>query len=153
MKATEVESKWDRNCPSWHSLLGAGWEFGSAHCIISISPNLPAQMETASTCSMSCIIKSFCLSTHDVCCTKYIQTDADTNPNILYLLHVHKIFVSLILQYSHTNVTGRQQWLVLLPSSRRFLAETCTLACTFLRRVCMFSLRPVVLPLGTPTSF
>lgn len=66
MKATEVESKWDRNCPSWHSLLGAGWEFGSAHCIISISPNLPPQMETASTCSMSCIIKflplySWCL--------------------------------------------------------------------------------------------
>lgn len=30
-----------QSCPSWHSLLGACCVFGSAHCIISISPNLP----------------------------------------------------------------------------------------------------------------
>lgn len=58
MKETEGEGKRDRDCPSWHSLLGAGSVFGSAQCIISISPNLPEQMEKRPTCSTSCIIKS-----------------------------------------------------------------------------------------------
>lgn len=49
----------DRDCPSWRSLLGAGSVFGSAHCIISSSPNPPEQMEKGPTCSTSCIIKSF----------------------------------------------------------------------------------------------
>lgn len=51
----------DRDCSSWCSLLGAGSVFGSAHCIISISTNLPEQTGKWRTCSASCIIKSFCL--------------------------------------------------------------------------------------------
>lgn len=51
----------DRDCSSWCSLLGAGSVFGSAHCIISISTNLPEQTGKGQTCSASCIMKSFCL--------------------------------------------------------------------------------------------
>lgn len=36
-------------CSSWSSLLGAGRVFGSAHCIISISPNLPRKRRSGNT--------------------------------------------------------------------------------------------------------
>lgn len=60
-KEVEGEKESDRDCSSWCSLLGAGSVFGSAHCIISISTNLPEQTGKGQTCSASCIIKSFCL--------------------------------------------------------------------------------------------
>lgn len=63
MEEAEGERERDRDCPSWYCLLGAGSVFGSAHCIISISFNLPEWMEKGPTCSTRCIIKSFCLRT------------------------------------------------------------------------------------------
>lgn len=81
VKEMEGERESDRDCPSWRSLLGAGSVFGSAHCIISISPNLPEQMEKGPTCSTSCIIKSFCLCAQRVYCTRslaYITVNTDS---------------------------------------------------------------------------
>lgn len=80
MKETEGERESDRDCPSWRSLLGAGSVFGSAHCIISISPNLPEQMEKGPTCSTSCIIKSFCLCAQRVYCTRSL-TSSTVHPH------------------------------------------------------------------------
>lgn len=90
----ETEARGGRRLPSWLSLLGAGSLFGSAHCIISISSNLPEQMEKRPTCSTSCIIKSFASALH--VCTVLYPFRYRTVCTHAYKLHptvsVHTIF-------------------------------------------------------------
>lgn len=95
MKEAEGERESDRDCPSWCSLLGAGSVFGSAHCIISISPRTclskwrrgqPARRAALLRVSASVLDMS---TVHALSHTTHTHTMKQSVP-----ICIHKIFVS-----------------------------------------------------------